>query len=277
MGLFADANVLAFESRRAKEIAELIRINGGEPVVAPAMVEVPIENNPDAYAFAHQLYAGKFDVVIFLTGAGTRYLGQVLAARDTEEKFRDALRKVKIVARGPKPVAVLREWNVPITVQVPEPNTHRELLTAMQTLDGTRVAVQEYGRSNPELLRGLEAQGRQVTRIPVYQWRLPENTAPLEQALSRLLAGDIAVTLFTTGAQLDHVLEFASEHGTHDAVLSALRKTFVASIGPTCSEALRSAGIEPALEPSHPKMGLLVREAAQAFALMNERTTSKAF
>jgi hypothetical protein len=28
---------------------------------------------------------------------------------------------------------------------------------------------------------------------------------------------------------------------------------------------LRAHGLNPAMEPSHPKMGLLVREAAQAF------------
>ena len=101
--------MLAFESRRAAEISELIRINGGVPFVAPALVEVPLEENTKAFAFADRLYAGQFDMIILLTGVGTRYLAQVLASRDGEERFPQALRGLTVVARGPKPNAVLRE------------------------------------------------------------------------------------------------------------------------------------------------------------------------
>ena len=72
---FGRANVLAFESRRANEIGELIRINGGEPFVAPAVVEVPLEINDQAFRFADRLYAGDFDMMIFLTGVGARVGG----------------------------------------------------------------------------------------------------------------------------------------------------------------------------------------------------------
>src|ERR1700748_2010669 len=122
---FAGARVLSFESRRATEMAELIRINGGVPFVAPSLVEAPLEENGQAFAFADRLYAGQFDMVIFLTGVGTRLLSRVLATREPEERFADALRGVTVVARGPKPTAVLREWKVPVTVSVPEPNTWR--------------------------------------------------------------------------------------------------------------------------------------------------------
>ena len=146
---FDGARVLAFESRRAKEIAELIRINGGEPFVAPALIEVPIEENDEALAFADRLYAGDFDIIIFLTGVGVRYLHRVIAVRDGEQRFIEALRTMTVVARGPKPTAVLRQWNVPITLAVPEPNTWRELLAAMADRPEKSVALQEYGRSNP--------------------------------------------------------------------------------------------------------------------------------
>jgi uroporphyrinogen-III synthase len=261
---FGNSNVLAFESRRAKEMAELIRINGGVPFVAPAMREVPLEQNPAAFEFADKLYAGGFGMVIFLTGVGARLLQRVLATREAEDRFVDALRKLTIVARGPKPVAVLREWGVPITVTVPEPNTWRELLEAIVERPEKSVAVQEYGRSNAELLSGLAAQGRRATPVPVYQWALPEDTAPLAEALERLIAGQFKVVIFTTGVQIDHVLEFAEQQGKRAEVLGALKKTFIASIGPTCSESLRAHGITPGMEPSHPRMGVLVREAAVA-------------
>ncbi|HTU44137.1 MAG TPA: uroporphyrinogen-III synthase [Bryobacteraceae bacterium] len=260
---FDHARVLSFESRRAKEIAELIRLNGGEPFVAPALREAPLTDNQQAFEFADRLYAGEFDMMIFMTGVGTRFLGRLLATRDPEERFPEALRKLTVVARGPKPIAVLREWNVPITVAVPEPNTWRELLAVVAPRQEKRIAVQEYGRSNPELLEGLAAQGRTVSTVPVYQWKLPEDTGPLAEALEQLLAGAFQVSLFTTSVQVEHFLEFAGDR--REAALEALRRTLIGSIGPDCSETLRSYGLEPAMEPSHPKMGLLVRESAMKY------------
>jgi uroporphyrinogen-III synthase len=262
---FGQSKVLAFESRRAKEMAELIRINGGDPFVAPALREVPLEQNPAAFEFANQLYAGGFEMVIFLTGVGSRLLQRVLATREPENLFLDALRKLTIVARGPKPMAVLREWQVPVAVTVPEPNTWRELLEAVAARPEKIVAVQEYGRSNGELLAGLTAQGRTVKRVPVYQWALPEDTAPLAEALDMLLAGQFRSVIFTTGVQIDHVLEFAEARGKRKEALDRLAQTFIASIGPTCTESLQAHGLKPALEPSHPKMGVLVREAGLVF------------
>ncbi len=254
-------------------MAELIRMQGGEPFVAPAMVEVPVEDNGEAFAFGERLYRGDFDMLIFLTGVGARYLQRVLASRAPEERFFEALRKLTIVARGPKPVAVLREWKTPATVVVPEPNTSRELLAAIETRPEKSVAVQEYGRANPELLDGLQRQGRTVTRVAVYQWRLPPDTKPLAEALEGLIAGRFQAALFTTGVQIEHFLEFAQSVGKREAALEGLQRIFLASIGPTCSESLRECGLSPQLEPTHPRMGILVREAAIWYA---EREMGKA-
>ena len=47
-------------------------------------------------------------------------------------------------------------------------------------------------------------------------------------------------------------------------VQAALAHMMVASIGPLASERLRQHGFPVDLEPCHPKMGLLVKEASQA-------------
>ena len=76
---FDGLRVLSFESRRANEIAELIRRHKGDPFVAPSMREAPIENNPEAFEFAERLFRGDFDMMILLTGVGTRALDKALA------------------------------------------------------------------------------------------------------------------------------------------------------------------------------------------------------
>ncbi|HEY1340653.1 MAG TPA: uroporphyrinogen-III synthase [Bryobacteraceae bacterium] len=253
--------VLALESRRSAEMAELIRKQGAEPFVAPAMREAPIENNAAAFDFADRLFAGGFDMVILLTGVGTRQLNRLLVSRYGENAFADALRRVTVVARGPKPVAVLREMGVMPAVVAPEPNTWRELLQAIAGRPERRIAVQEYGRSNPELLDALRARSAEVVSIRVYQYDLPENTAPLREAATGLAAGEFDAVLFTTAVQIEHLLRIAREQGIEHSALEGLQKAFIASIGPTTTEALEEFGVHPAFEPSHPKMGFLVKEA----------------
>jgi len=163
----------------------------------------------------------------------------------------------------------LRELKVPVWLMAPEPNTWRELLAALDAkkseldLRGQRVAVQEYGASNPELLSGLEGRGARVTSVPVYRWALPEDLEPLRSAIRTLAQGEVDVALFTTATQLVHLLQVAASMQLEAQVRDALRRTVVASIGPTTSDELRSEGIDVDLEASHPKMGFLVREAAE--------------
>ncbi len=268
---FDGLRVLSFESRRATEIAELIRRQGGDPFVAPSMREAPIENNPEAFAFAERLFRGEFDMMILLTGVGTRALDKVLASHYPPHAFAEALRKIAVIARGPKPLAVLREMQVPVTIAVPEPNTWRELLAATATRPERKIAIQEYGKSNPELLAGLRARGAEVTAVRVYQWDLPEDTAPLREAVRRIAEGQADVAMFTTSIQLTHLFRIAAETGSQEAVHNGLRRMVIASIGPTTTEALEEFGLQPDIVPSHPKMGFLVKETAEHASALLER------
>jgi uroporphyrinogen-III synthase len=270
MPSFAGLRVLIFESRRAKEMASIVASYGGQPISAPSMKEVPLESNTEATAFADGLERGEFDLVILLTGVGTRALVAVVErARGSRDGFVSGLRRTRVVARGPKPLAVLRDLGVPVWLTAPEPNTWRELLAALDArqadapLRGLRVAVQEYGESNPDLLAGLEARGAIVTRVPVYQWALPDDLEPLEAACRSLADGQADVVLFTTATQVVHLLDIAGRMGLREKVRAGLGRAVVGSIGPTTSGELREQGVQPDVEPAHPKMGFLVREAAE--------------
>lgn len=259
---FAGMRVLTLESRRATEMGELIRRQGGEPFIAPSMRELPLESNQEAFDFAERLFAGGYDMMILLTGVGTRALNRVLASRYPEPAFAEALRGIAVVARGPKPAAALREMNVPVTVNVPEPNTWHELLAAIDGRPERRIAVQEYGKSNVEFLEALRRRGAAVTPVRIYQWDLPEDTGPLREAARRLAAGEIDAVLFTTSIQVVHLFRIAAELGIEAEIHQAFARVMVASIGPTTTETLEEFGIHPDVTPSHPKMGFLVKEAA---------------
>jgi uroporphyrinogen-III synthase len=272
MSNFAGARVLALESRRAKEMATLITTYGGQAVLAPAVREIALESNPKATQFTAGLLKGEFDMVIFLTGVGTRWLAGIAETVVPREQFTAALKRVRVVARGPKPVAALKELGVAIHVAVPEPNTWRELLAALDrelpppALRNLRVAVQEYGAPGPELLAGLEQRGARVTRVPVYRWALPEDTTPLREAVRAVAGNEIAVVLFTTSVQVTHLFQVAAGMALERQLREGLQRCVIASIGPTTSEELQRRGLRADLEASHPKMGILVKEVSDRCA-----------
>lgn len=269
--------VLALESRRATEMAKLIENYGGRAIIAPAMREVPLESNTAAIEFVRALSKESFDVVIFLTGVGARFLVKVAESTGLREQFLAGLRRAAIVARGPKPVGALQELSVPVALTVPEPNTWRDLLRALDekrdalALGGRRVAVQEYGSSNAELIAGLRERGAVVTRVPVYQWALPEDTGPLRNAIHAIASGEIDMALFTTSVQVAHLLRVAEEMSLESLLRRGLERVAVGSIGPITSEELREHGLPVDFEPEHPRMGFLVNEAAQRGAAVVEK------
>jgi uroporphyrinogen-III synthase len=267
---FHGLRVLSLESRRSAEIARLIETYDGVPFSAPAMREVPLTENAEAIRFARELITGSFDIVVFLTGVGARALFKVISEQLPGETFLDALRRVKVAVRGPKPLAVLREWNVPVALTAPEPCTWRELFRALDEAPGglhaKRVVVQEYGAPNVEFIEALKERGAIVRSVAVYQWALPQDTSPLRSAVAALAGGLVRVALFTTGVQVNHLFQVASQMEREEHVRAAFRDVLVASIGPSTSETLRSFGIRVDLEPAHPKMGILVKEAAERSA-----------
>ncbi len=268
MSGFNGLRVLSFESRRAQEIAQLIRNNGGIPVVAPSTREVQTPSEEERQAI-QQILSDKFHAIIFMTGVGARAITQAAEAICSRVQLFAALSRTRIVVRGPKPAAVMREFGVPITLTVPEPNTWREVVRAIDEnpdkirLRDRSVAVQEHGEPSPELYAALRERGAEVVPIRVYRWELPEDLNPLKNAISGLAEKKFDIVIFTSSVQFVHAFRIAKEMDLSNQFLGGLQHAMVASIGPTCSETLRDNGVQIDLEASHPKMGFLVREAAE--------------
>lgn len=271
---FNGLRVISFESRMAVETCALIERYGGRPTVAPSMREVPLEDNQAALAWASRLLGGGFDCAIFLTGAGARELFRVVETRYARVEVIDALRRITTIARGPKPLALLRELGLIPTIVVPEPNTWRELLAEVvryRDPGGQRIAIQEYGVTNRDLIANLEARGAFVTVVPVYRWTLPLDREPLRAAIKMIAAAQADVVLFTSATQVTNVIQMAEADGIAGSLRQGFRRAVVASIGPVCSQELRNRMIEVDLEPAHPKLGHLIKEAATRAAELLDR------
>lgn len=263
---FGGLKVTSFESRRAKEIEKLIRYHGGVPRIAPSMREIPLSESTDALKFAKNLIGEKFDIVILMTGVGTRALLKAVTTKYTEKEFIKALKKTTIVVRGPKPIAALREMRLKPNIIVPEPNTWRDILITLDNevqIKGKRVAVQEYGIPNKEFINSLRKKGAKVTPVPIYKWALPEDLEPLHNAIKSIKNSKEDISIFTSSQQIYHLFEEASQDGSQDELKEGFKKIVIASIGPTTSETLNRFGLSPDYEPDSPKMGNLIREVAR--------------
>ena len=209
---FDGLRVVSFESRRAAEMAELIRRQGGDPFVAPSMRESPIENNSEAFDFAERLFRGEFDLVIFLTGVGTRALNKVLASRYPEAAIRRSIAQNH--RRRPRPQAHGRTAR-----DEGSRGRHRARAQHLARASGRarRPAANETSRSRNTANRirnfwtHCARAGAKVTPVRVYQWDLPEDTAPLREAVRRIAGGQADVAMFTTSIQIPHLFRIAAE------------------------------------------------------------------
>src|SRR5437899_503718 len=128
---FAGTKVLSLESRRAREIAQLIRNQQGDPFVAPSMREAPLDRNEEAFRFAERLFAGEFDMMVLLTGVGTKLLDQALATRfepgriaaeeGIEQEVRDGFARTLVASIGPATSEALEEYGIRVDFEPSHP------------------------------------------------------------------------------------------------------------------------------------------------------------
>lgn len=257
------------EARMRSEMGSLIERHGGVPYPAPVLQENYLKNSPEVQRLVQDICDGTVQVVVLLTGVGTRALVESAAVMGREAEFIELLDQRVVIARSPKPARVLRQHKIHIDVMPPEPYTSEDLIDAIKDidLDGKELAVQAYGASNRFLTSSLEERGAKVREVTLYTWGLPEDTAPVTRMIDDLNQGQIDALAFTSQPQVPNLIAIAEQANKREPLLSSLNgpKVVVASVGPVCTRRLRGAGIEVDVEPDHPHMGNLIMALAEHF------------
>lgn len=251
----------------ASEMADLIRRQGGTPLSAPAMQEVPLPQRREALQSVGRVIQGEFQITIFLTGVGLRAFIATADSAGKKEALLESLRVRRVVCRGPKPLLVCRQNNIPVFLVAPEPNTSEDLLAALKEaagdLRGVPILLQHYGIDNAALKAALEALGASVTDLRLYEWGLPQNVQPVREAIDALISGKADALLLTSQQQARNLFLLAEQFGSLTALKQALAEhVVVGSVGPVVTRTLAEEGIVPDVVPEHPKMGVLVRDLA---------------
>jgi uroporphyrinogen-III synthase len=258
--------VALLEARMGEEAAALVRKFGGTPYRVPAVREV--ESSDEAGPFIEALLCSSLSIVVFLTGVGVSALLREAARRGCLEATLAALRLTTIVCRGPKPVAVLGQHQVPAHITAAEPWTTTALLEALTTVDleGKTVALVHYGEPNAVFAAALSARGALLEELSLYEWKLPDDVEPLQLLVKELVEGRMDAIAFTTQIQCRHLFRVAADLGLCQRLAKALNdNAVVAAVGPVCADALRVFGVTPNVVPVRPKMGPMIAALADYF------------
>src|SRR5688500_9984735 len=245
----------------SSELAELVRRYGGVVRSAPAVREAPLDCADIIAEFVTRLQIPARRVHVFLTGAGATALLQEAERQGRLPLMVESLKRGTIVARGPKPTAALKRYGLIPNLSAASPFTSRELLDAMSGLDlaNVEVTVVHYGQRSDLLADAFRQRGAALNELCVYEWRLPDDTRPLQDLARGVVNYELDAVVFTSQVQWKHLHRVASAIGLGDAIIQALNNdVVVASVGPICSTALVEAGIRPHVVPENPKMGPLV-------------------
>jgi uroporphyrinogen-III synthase len=255
--------VALLESRRAGDLANLVRRFGGTPVSAPSVREVRRED--DFGPVLQRLTEGCFDVVVVLTAAACEALFAEAEKRQMHQGVADALAHSTVACRGPKPLLALKRREIVPDVVTEKPHTSSDLLDALERVEvsGRRVLLLHFGERSDEVFTALSGRGAVVENLLLYEWALPEDLEPLRAVVHQALDGRLDAMLFTSQVQFRHLLDVAALMGRDQDLVRTLRdRIIVGSIGPVCSRALRAAGIIPDVIPRSPNGPSLI----QAFA-----------
>jgi len=262
--------VALLEARMSAELSSIVERQGATAYSVPAVRETPIDQPEETTAFVEALCAKRFDVVVFMTGVGASALLKEAETRGHRDAALAALRSATTVCRGPKPVAVLRRNDIQVNITAAEPHTTVEVLQALESIDlrGNSVGLVHYGERNDAIAEGLRQRGAAVHEICLYEWRLPDDVAPLRQLIGEIIDGKVDALAVTSQIQIRHLFQIADTLDRRSALADALnRKVVVAAVGPVCAAALRSFGVIPHVQPSHPKMGPMMIALADYFDL----------
>src|SRR5579859_7250527 len=208
------ARIALLEARRESELASLVRRHGGEPVCAPALMEVERDFGVELAAARAALGRGGA-AIVFTTGVGLERVLRIADAQGGGEELRADLERATIVCRGPKPIAVLKREGLPVHVRADPPHTTRELLGALETIDaqGRDAVVLQDGGAHRTVAESLASRGARVFEIRPYEWALPEDLEPLRSLVRDIAAGRVDVLAITTQAQARHLFHVADAMG----------------------------------------------------------------
>jgi uroporphyrinogen-III synthase len=246
----AGKTIALAEGRQVEDLAAMLEKEGATALRCPMLSILDAPDPKPVTAWVKELVAGKFDYVVLLTGEGLRRLVAVAEKAGLKDKFVEALGKVSLVTRGPKPGQALREHGLKPTLVAAAPTTDGVITTLKrQDLTKKTVGVQLYSESNAPLTDFLTGAGAKVKTVQPYVYAPAADAERVADLIRRAAGGAVDAIVFTSSPQVDRLYEVAAERKMEDIWARALDRVKVASVGPLVSENLKKRGARADIQP----------------------------
>jgi uroporphyrinogen-III synthase len=247
--------------RRWEEQAQLLERRGATIVHGPTISTLYLADDDDLRRATMAVIDGPPDYVVATTGIGMRAWLETASAWGLTDQLLGALGAARIVARGPKAAAAVQAAGLTVWARS-ETEQMGALVTLLlaERLAGRTVAVQEYGMENHRPTAALRTAGATVIEVPVYRWRIPDDTGPALRLVESACDGKVDAITFTSAPAVHNLFAVADRHGLAGRLREACNGTVVAAcVGPVCAGGALEEGIEAPLAPDVGRLGLLVR------------------
>src|SRR5687768_14692676 len=185
--------------RRWEEQAELLSRRGIAVLHGPAIRTLPRVGAPALLAVTEELVAEPPDLVVANTAIGMRAWLSEVDSHGRGDALVDALRRSRIVARGPKAAGAVHAAGLEVAWRAPTETLDelRDRLLA-EGVAGARVAFQRDGGESAEAVDALRAAGAEVVEVPVYRWQLPEDVRPAQRLAEAAVEERLHAVTFTS-------------------------------------------------------------------------------
>src|ERR1051325_2519049 len=122
------------ESRYRDEFATLFERAGARVKLCPLMTEKILEDRSSTRAFIDSAIAASFDIVIFMTGIGTKLIMSEAESLGHRDALLAALARAVVVSRGSKATAALRASDVRIDM-IPQSASSEGIIELLSAVD----------------------------------------------------------------------------------------------------------------------------------------------
>lgn len=254
--------------RRWEDQAELLRRRGARVLHGPSIATQYLASDEALRTATTSVAVRPPDYLVATTGIGMRAWLEAAQAWGMGEALLDALRPARIVARGPKSSGAVQAAGLAVWASSPNERLDQLLpLLLAEPLAGKRVAVQEAGAEAIDIALALRREGADVVEVPVYRWRVPDDTRPALRLIDAACSGRVDAVTFTSAPAVQNLFAVAGRHGRDDHLRRAFNSSglVAACVGAVCAGAARQEGVERPVEPAVGRLGLMIRALSDCF------------
>jgi uroporphyrinogen III methyltransferase/synthase len=238
--LFGKRVLVTRTREQASALSRALAALGAEPIELPA-IEIRPCADPDAVdRCIDALRSSAYAWCVFTSANAVSIFMRHLRERSFDAR---AFGRTHITAIGPGTSDALDAHGLCADL-VPERFVAEGLLDAFarHVLRGARILLPRAAGARDELPHGLERMGASVDELTLYEAGVPSGADG--DALRRLRVGEVDIATFASSSSVRNLVQMLAGD------TSALAGVTIAAIGPITAQAVRDAGLDPAIVAS---------------------------